>query len=204
MDSSSFDYRSLLPTSRSSYDHQNDTQQQEQSQGGLCTCFGYVIELPQLTIRERMIGCITCMIGGYILSLGSLLRIFDLLFHHNPYPMVINTTIGNIITLTGSFFLSGPQQQIKRMFTKKRIHSTYMYLGSLFGTLFLLLIIPGNSFGKGLLLLLCLVFQYMSVFWYCLSYIPFAHETVRNFISQYYSGIRSSSGDTFDDTDDEY
>ncbi len=192
--SSTFDYRSLLPT-RNDDGSATDTENGSGGGGSSGECCGY--ELPALTLRERMIGCITCMIGGYILSLGSLLRIFDLLFRKNPYPLVVNTTIGNIITLLGACFFSGPQQQMKKMFYKKRKTATIMYLSSVFGTIFILMLPGEEGFWKGLILLLCVFFQYISVTWYCLSYIPYAHETIRAFLSQYVRTIGNGDNDEY-------
>ena len=195
--SSTFDYRSLLPTTSRGYNNSSteSSLSEYENDGGSSSgeCCGY--ELPNFTLRERIIGCITCMIGGYILSLGSILRIFDLLFHNNPYPMVVNTTVGNIITLLGACFFSGPKQQMKKMFYKKRKTATIMYLSSLCGTIFILILPGKEGFLKGMILLLCLLFQYISVTWYCLSYIPYAHETIRAFVSQYIRTIGNGNGD---------
>jgi Got1/Sft2-like family len=184
--SSTFDYRSLLPTRSSSTESSSSwNENDEASSATTCTnCFGY--ELPPLSWKERCIGCATCMIGGYLLSLGSFFRIFDLLFHHNPYPFVINATIGNIIALTGSCFFSGPQSQMQKMFHTKRRTASIMYLSTLVCTLLIVVLpIPGP---KGLLLLFFMLIQYVAVAWYCLSYIPYAHETIRSFVSQYCNG----------------
>merc|ERR1712194_440105 len=72
---------------------------------------------PTLTYKQRMIGCMSCMIVGYLLSFGSFFR-FGALLAGNPFPFVLYSTTGNIISLSGSCFLSGPTSQIKRMFHK--------------------------------------------------------------------------------------
>ena len=61
---------------------------------------------PSLSWQERLGGCLACMVLGYILSLGSFFRMKDLLAGH-PTSFVIYTTVGNIISLSGSCFLSG-------------------------------------------------------------------------------------------------
>ena len=90
---STFDYRSLLPT-RSVESSEQISQQQESDENEVCC--GY---LPDLTWRERLIGCVTCMLAGYILSMGSFWRFRNLL---KGDPFVLNATIGNIISLSGS------------------------------------------------------------------------------------------------------
>lgn len=66
--------------------------------------------LPSLTWQERLGGCIACMVLGYILSLGSLFRMKDMIAGH-PTSFVIYTTLGNIISLSGSCFLSGTSKE---------------------------------------------------------------------------------------------
>jgi hypothetical protein len=159
----SMDLNSLLP--QRSSDASTDSQQQEDE--------GW---MPSLTFQERMIGCGTCMVFGYLLSFGSFVRFKDLVFG-NPVPFAVNATVGNIIALCGSFFMSGPQQQMKKMWHESRRTSSICYLSSL-GVTLVLACIP-KFLGQGLLLLVCLLFQWVSIFWYCLSYIPFARDAIK-------------------------
>ena len=141
-------------------------------------CWGY---LPEMSWRERVIGCVTCMVCGYLLSMGSIFRIKDLLFG-NPIPLVVNSTIGNFIALLGSCFLSGPTNQMNRMFTSKRKVATLMYLSSLLATIIVICIpLPGP---KGLVLLVLLLSQYVSITWYCLSYVPMGQEIVAGYFQR--------------------
>jgi hypothetical protein len=133
--------------------------------------------LPSPSLRERLLGCITMMLCGYLLSFGSFMRLTHL-FSGNPVPIVVNVTIGNIIALCGTCFLSGPQMQLQRMFHKSRKLASIFYLGSLGVTMFLLLV-PHFPF-RGLLLFLLMIGQYVAITWYCLSYIPFARQFVSN------------------------
>lgn len=135
--------------------------------------------IPSLSWRERLIGCASCMIIGYLLSFGSFFRIKDLIMG-NPLPFVLNATIGNIIALAGSCFLTGPTAQLGKMFKESRRVASIAYLSSLILTLVVAYVpIPGP---KGLLLIVLLVVQYLSVFWYCLSYVPFARDAVKGYI----------------------
>lgn len=154
-----------------------------------CTemCGGWI---PEMTWKERLIGCATCMIAGYLLSLGSFFRIRDLLFG-DPVPLVMNSTVGNLIALMGSCFLSGPTNQLNRMWAQKRRTATTMYLGSLALTIIVVMIpLPGP---KGLLLLLLLLSQYVSITWYCLSYIPMAQEFVSGYLKRWITNSTSGN-----------
>jgi hypothetical protein len=174
---SSFDYQNLLPTRSNNSAGGNVASTSSDADGGC---------LPALSYRERILGCATCMVAGYLLSMGSLWRIKDLVVHHDPLPFVMNATIGNILALAGSFFLSGPKHQMDRMWHDKRRTATTLYLSSL-GLTVCVAFLP-IPIGKGLLLLLLMFCQYVSIAWYCLSYIPFAHDAIRGYWNQRMSG----------------
>ena len=130
---SSFDYRSLLPNRGppSALDGDNDegggtsSSTDEESQS---LCY-------EMSLRERLLGCGTCMIAGYLLSMGSFWRLTDLVVRHDPFPFVLHATVGNCLALAGSFFLMGPKAQWKRMWKDDRKVATILYLGSLVLTL---------------------------------------------------------------------
>jgi Got1/Sft2-like family len=189
---STFDYRSLLPTRNNGIEHESVP-----SGGGggsdnagdiLGCCPEWCTNLiPTLSWRERCIGCGTCMVAGYLLSMGSFWRIADLLSGH-PLPFVVNATVGNWIALAGSFFLSGPAAQWRKMWHEKRRGTTLVYLTSLVVTLLVALVPFPSRPAKGLLLLVLMLVQYGSITWYCLSYIPFAQDAVLAFVQRYRNG----------------
>jgi len=171
---SSFDYRSLLPTRAEQPQQQARPIDEEE---GAC---GF---LPDLSWRERLLGCATCMVAGYLLSFGSFWRLRDLV-RGDPLPFVMNATIGNLLALCGSCFLSGPRSQMQKMWHDTRKVATAVYLGSLFLTLIVAFVkIPGQSF----FLILLMGCQYVSITWYCLSYIPFAREAITNYVARRWS-----------------
>eukprot|EP00934_Nitzschia_sp_Nitz4_P004790 Nitzschia sp. Nitz4//scaffold91_size79674//30146//30781//NITZ4_005364-RA/size79674-processed-gene-0.92-mRNA-1//1//CDS//3329560091//4780//frame0 len=139
-------------------------------------CPAWCDNLPSLSLRERVLGCATCMVCGYILGFGSLLRMQQLLFG-NPTPLVVNVTVGNILALCGTCFLSGPQQQYHRMFHKSRKWASVCYLGAMAASL-LLVLLPAFP-TRGFWLCILLIGQYTACTWYCLSYIPFARDFIK-------------------------
>jgi hypothetical protein len=75
--------------------------------------------------------------------------------------------------LCGTCFLSGPYSQVKSMCKKTRFIATIMYIGSMIATL--TVAFAGNDWpAQGLLILVCVVLQYVAIIWYTLSYIPYA------------------------------
>jgi Got1/Sft2-like family len=185
---SSFDYRSLLPT------RSDESSGSRQTSGGMfgsgdgggddgedpwCSC--------EMTWRERLLGCGTCMIAGYLLSFGSFFRMASLL-KGEALPYVLNVTVGNLLALAGSCFLSGPKSQFSKMWHESRRTATTLYLGSLVLTILVALIaFPGRS----LILILLLLSQYVSVTWYCLSYIPFAREWISSYVNRRWGEVVS-------------
>ncbi len=109
-----------------------------------------------------------------------------ILLSTHTVPYVINATVGNMIALCGSCFLSGPRQQSRKMFHPKRKIATMLYLGSMALTILIAVIpFPGTKAPVLLFLMLC---QDVAITWYCLSYIPFAREAIIGWWHHYISG----------------
>lgn len=78
---------------------------------------------PALTFQQRIVGCLSCIVVGFILSMGSTLRLVQLI-EGNPEPFAIMYTIGNVLGISSSCFLFGPWAQMKKMFAPIRYKST--------------------------------------------------------------------------------
>eukprot|EP00555_Chaetoceros_dichaeta_P002879 CAMPEP_0198249974 /NCGR_PEP_ID=MMETSP1447-20131203/1321_1 /TAXON_ID=420782 /ORGANISM="Chaetoceros dichaeta, Strain CCMP1751" /LENGTH=174 /DNA_ID=CAMNT_0043934727 /DNA_START=308 /DNA_END=829 /DNA_ORIENTATION=- len=161
---------------------QTTPQQDNDSQLDVCAMF------PSLSFQERLGGCIGCMILGYALSFGSFFRFKSLLHGNSPIPFILFATMGNVISLCGSCFLSGPQTQINKMWHPSRRYATGLYVGSLVVTVVVMLLfefvfVGGNTEAgddnddgvndggrrrlifQALLLVLLLMCQYVAVAW---------------------------------------
>ena len=133
---------------------------------------------PKMSYQQRIGGCLFFMILGFILSLGSLTRILQLLTG-NPTPFALMYTIGNIVSISSTCFLYGPWTQAKKMFSRTRMVTTGVYLFFLGFTLFLAFYkqpIPLRS----LLLLFSIICQFLALSWYSISFIPFARDFVKS------------------------
>jgi len=142
---------------------------------------------PALSFQHRVIGCISCMAIGYTLSFGGFMRLSQLIVG-NPGPFVVTTTMGNVVSLCGSCFLTGPTSQAKKMFHETRRIATTMYLGSLFLTILVAYALEDVK-GQGLLLIMLVLMQYVAIAWYCLSYIPFAREIAQRMFRRIYTQV---------------
>jgi len=162
---------------------------------------------PALTYQQRIIGCLTCLLIGFILSMGSTFRLIKLM-EGDPEPFATMYTIGNIVGLFSTCFLYGPVSQVKQMFAPtrywtgllppspnhaypsflfhhvlcyctNRLVATAVYLFFMATTL-LLAFYPEYIPLRVMWLLISIFFQFLALVWYNLSYIPFAREIMKN------------------------
>ena len=84
--------------------------------------------------------------------------------------------------------INQPKAQWTRMWRESRRVATLLYLGSLALTLLVAFCYTHIWGPKGLYLLILMICQYVAITWYCLSYIPFAQDFVRNIVRRRFSG----------------
>ena len=83
-------------------------------------------------------------------------------------------SVGACISILGTFFLSGPFTQLKRMFEPTRLIASIMYVASIALTLFSGIYLHNPALAIG-----CIVAQYAALAFYSITYIPFAQQTLR-------------------------
>jgi hypothetical protein len=135
---------------------------------------------PQLSWHQRLFGFGACWFLGCVLNLCSFGSMFQLLTGR-PVKFAITYTIGNLLTLFSTFFIVGPNKQIQKMGQEHRQTASICYIGSLVITLVLCCVGPFPL--RGVVLLICIIAQYISLWWYTLSYIPFGRRTARTMAS---------------------
>lgn len=118
--------------------------------------------------------------SSIILSFGSFFKFIKLLTR-NSTPLVITWTMGNIILLMGSCFFKGPERQVTAMFHPTRFLTSVTYLGSIFLTFIVVIIVKIKSKESTPLILsitiqALMLIQLAAAEWYCLSYIPSARD----------------------------
>jgi hypothetical protein len=69
---------------------------------------------PVLTFTQRLMGAVSCMTVGFLISMGSTLRLFELM-QGNPDPFATTYTIGNLLGICSTCFIYGPWTQAKKM-----------------------------------------------------------------------------------------
>jgi len=129
---------------------------------------------PSLSMRDRIIGWLSCYLAGLVISLLSFGSFTQLVLGH-PFKFALLYSLGNIISLLSTMFLVGPQAQWERMKSPSRWVASVIYLSSLTATLVLCIDAPEMT----LLVVAAVVTQWLSLLWYSLSFIPFGQSLAR-------------------------
>ncbi|TPX55156.1 hypothetical protein PhCBS80983_g05548 [Powellomyces hirtus] len=125
----------------------------------------------ELTKKQRFYGFGICFVLGFVISLLSTL----LLTVGSIAGFAVFYTCGNIISLLSTGFLIGFKSQFKKMLDASRLTASIVFLVSMVATL-----VVAFTLKSVLLTLICCFIQFLALFWYSLSYIPFARDLFKN------------------------
>ncbi|CAI0405275.1 unnamed protein product [Linum tenue] len=95
-----------------------------------------------------------------------------LVFFH-PIKFGVTFTFGNLLALGSTAFLIGPKRQVTMMLDPVRIYATALYLASIIIALFCAVYVHSK-----ILTLFAVILEFGALFWYSLSYVPFARSMV--------------------------
>jgi hypothetical protein len=123
----------------------------------------------KLTRTQRLYGFGICFVLGFIISILATTLLFISLT-----GFAVLYTIGNIISLLSTGFLVGFKKQIKTMFAPVRWLASVIFLGTLVATL-----VVAFTIQLGPLCIVLCVIQWMALFWYCASYIPYGRAIIK-------------------------
>ncbi|KAL5798160.1 hypothetical protein ACOSQ2_002980 [Xanthoceras sorbifolium] len=84
-----------------------------------------------------------------------------------PQKFAICFTIGCALIVASFFALKGPKNQLAHMFSKERLPSTLVFIGSMVGTIYVLMVL--HSY---ILSVLFSVLQVVALLYYAVSYFP--------------------------------
>merc|ERR1740117_1712147 len=147
---------------------------------------------PTLTYTQRLIGFAICVSIAFFLTLGSFMR-FAKCIHGDCTTFAVVYSVGNILAVLATFFLTGPHKQFKQMFDSDRLCATCTFLTCLVLTLVFALV-PGLPNGvRTILVIVSAAAQLLAYVWYAISYIPFARTCVKK-------TIKSTCGSCFEYT----
>lgn len=125
---------------------------------------------PSLTMQQRVIGFVCCVVFAGLLSTLS----FVVLFQKEYLTFGVLNTVANIFALGSSLFLAGPKKQVKKMFEETRYIATSVYLLTMVFTFIAALWIKSPP-----LTIVSVIVQYLALVWYGLSYIPGARTVIK-------------------------
>lgn len=137
-----------------------------------------------MTYEQRMYGFAFCALFGIFCSALSSV------FWTRPTKFATLYSMGNLLSLASTGFLTGFGRQLKNMFHGTRFVATCVYLGALIMTL--VAAVELQSFP---LTMLFLCIQWCALVWYCLSYIPGGRAMLKTCMRACCGG--SSEGDFF-------
>jgi len=146
---------------------------------------------PALTYTQRIIGFVVCAGIGWIMAFGSFFRVASCITGNDCILFGLSYTFGNLISLSATFFLMGPCNQLSRMCDPERRTCVIILFTFMVGTLVVSMVsgIPGGL--RGVLIVFCIVVQFFAFIWYALSYIPFARNCVVTTVKSWCGGICS-------------
>jgi hypothetical protein len=124
---------------------------------------------PSMSYETRMKGFVGCFIIGWILSFCSVIAISIA----NINGFVLLYSFGNAVSIFATMFLMGPLRQLKSMFAPVRLLATLVFLGMLVTTI--VVAIQTQNF---VIVLVCVLLQFVAGLWYAISYIPYGEYTL--------------------------
>ncbi|KAK5796940.1 Got1/Sft2-like family-domain-containing protein [Linnemannia elongata] len=126
-----------------------------------------------LNRTQRLYGFGICFILGFVISILSTLALATA----QLALFAVFFTLGNIISLLSTTFLIGPGKQIKTMFAPVRIVASIVFLAMIVATLIVAFTIKSTL----LCLILCII-QFLALFWYSASYIPYGRAAIKKVV----------------------
>lgn len=134
---------------------------------------------PTMSIKQRIFGCACCFAAGQLLQFFAATSFAGILIGH-PGRFARCYSMGNMMMISGSFFLSGPKRQLEKVRQKDRLPCFCSFIAALVLTLAAVYSHP--FLGRALLILVLVVIQWCAQVWYILSYIPYGHTVGRRVV----------------------
>uniref|UniRef100_A0A7S0B7B1 Vesicle transport protein n=1 Tax=Pyrodinium bahamense TaxID=73915 RepID=A0A7S0B7B1_9DINO len=131
---------------------------------------------PRLGFKQRLFGCACCFLLGQLMQFCSFGAATGILLGR-PGRFACLYTLGNLVMMAASFFLSGPKAQCRKIKAKDRALTSFVYFSTMFLTL--AAVFAGPFFCRALVILALVVVQWLSLVWYVLSYVPYGHSMGR-------------------------
>ncbi|KAG0022237.1 hypothetical protein BGZ81_008618 [Podila clonocystis] len=127
-----------------------------------------------LSRTQRLYGFGICFIVGFLISLLSTL----MLISGNLTGFAVFFTFGNIVSLFSTSFLIGPAKQIKTMFAPVRMVASIVFIAMMLATL----VVAFTLRNPALLCIILCIIQFLALFWYSASYIPYGRAAIRKVV----------------------
>ncbi|ORZ09051.1 Got1/Sft2-like family-domain-containing protein [Lobosporangium transversale] len=123
-----------------------------------------------LNRTQRLYGFGICFVAGFLISILSTLSLGT----GQLALFAVFFTLGNIVSLLSTTFLIGPSKQFKTMFAPVRMVASIVFL-----SLIVITLIVAFTLKAALLCLILCIVQFLALFWYSASYIPYGRAAIR-------------------------
>ncbi|KAI6178202.1 Vesicle transport protein [Aphelenchoides besseyi] len=120
-----------------------------------------------------------CFAGCLILSILTSVLGSPFMFVGKFAEFAVLTSLGAIISIGGTFFLTGPKKQLLSMFEPRRLIATLLYL-----LMIVLTLMAGLVWRNPILAIVCVVVQYVCMVYYSLSFIPYANQLLTRLLGR--------------------
>eukprot|EP00927_Polykrikos_kofoidii_P051513 TRINITY_DN45306_c0_g1_i1.p1 TRINITY_DN45306_c0_g1~~TRINITY_DN45306_c0_g1_i1.p1 ORF type:complete len:291 (+),score=32.93 TRINITY_DN45306_c0_g1_i1:53-874(+) len=160
---------------KSSDPHKDNDEDMAASQELTASC------CPHLSWKQRLLGCVICIGLGQSLQFLSCRSASRVVSGH-PGRFAEFYSMGNISMMVGSFFLSGPERQWRKISEKGRLPTFIVFFGMMLLTL--AVVLGHTFFGRALVILVMVAVQWMAQIWYILSYVPYGHTVGRQILGR--------------------
>ena len=134
---------------------------------------------PTLSYKQRLLGFIVTIVVGYILGILSYLTFF-MYDNFDAVQFVLLYSLGNVCLIMGSCFLWGPKRQCKNMMKPTRMAISIVLVLLIAATIVCAFIFSD----KWWLILALGAAQLLAMFWYNMSYIPFARTLIKKCVKK--------------------
>lgn len=125
-----------------------------------------------MSYKTRLLGWLACSITGWLISL--IVSFVFVLSNFDVVAFALLYSLGQILNIAGSCFLSTPSGHLKAMGKKHRIIPSILYILSIIVTI----VVAVATNIKGLVFLF-LIIQVVAYYWYTISFIPFGQKIIK-------------------------
>jgi len=130
---------------------------------------------PSLSLKWRIIGFLSCLLLGLVLcGIGAFIMYTD----SDKVTFAVLYSIGNVVAIASTMFLTGPRSQFKKCIHPTRLPAALVFIAAFTITLVLAFSLDsaGEDKTNSNIILLFLIIQWLALLYYALTLFPCAYN----------------------------